>query len=85
MPKFDPYKPPMSVKESEQLLKGANDWEASKLGWRAAFGDFLTVAVLLAGFAGVALALWLLSLVIGTTAAGLIGFVGVLIWLGRQE
>lgn len=85
MPKFDPNKPPMSLRESEKLLKESNAWEESKLGWSSAFGEILTVGAVLGTFGLIALALWLLSLVIGPTPAGIIGLIAVMIWLGRKE
>ncbi len=85
MPNFDPQRPPMSLSESEHLLKAAGAGEERKL-WRATvFWDWLTISAVLGLFAAVAIALWLGSLVIGATAAGLIGFLLVMLWLWRQE
>lgn len=81
MPKFDPYKPPMSLDESERLLRAADQEDFAK----ADRAQTLMILGLLAIFAGVAVGLWLLSLVIGPTPAGLIGFFAVMIWLWRQE
>lgn len=81
MPKFDPYKPPMSLDESERLLRAADQAKYSK----ADFGEYLLIGGLLLLFAAIGVGLWLLSRVIGTTAAGLIGFFAVMIWLWRKE
>lgn len=81
MAKFDPYKKPMSVQESEQLLRDADKHDATK----AHFQSNLMIAGLLLFFVAVAAALWLGSIVIGATAAGLIGFFLVMLWLWRQE
>ena len=85
MPKFDPYQRPMSLQESNDLLNGADDHDAAKLGMRSTFWEVVTLGAVLGLFGAVALALWLGSLVIGATAAGVIGLVGVMIWLGRRE
>lgn len=71
----------MSLDESESLLKAADDADYSKASMRATFG----VVMLIAFFVTIALGLWLLSLVIGTTAAGIIGFLAVMMWLWWQE
>ena len=81
MPKFDPYKPPMSLDESERLLRSADQQQFAK----ADRAQLLMILGLFAIFAAVGIALWLGSLVIGATAAGIIGLIGVLIWLGRRE
>ena len=81
MAKFDPYKKPMSVQQSEQLLRDADKHDATK----AHFQSNLMVGGLLLFFVAVAAALWLGSLLIGATAAGLIGFFLVMLWLWRQE
>lgn len=81
MPKFDPYRPPMSLDESERLLQAADQEDYS----RADLGQSLLTIGLLAIFGVFALALWLLSLVIGPTPAGIIGLIAVMIWLGKRE
>ncbi|UIS65480.1 replicase [Acidovorax phage AP1] len=81
MAKFDPYKKPMSVQESEQLLRDADKYDATK----AHFQSNLMIAGLLLFFVAIAAALWLGSILIGATAAGLIGFFLVMLWLWRQE
>lgn len=81
MAKFDPYKRPMSLEESEQLLRDADSHDAT---W-AHFQLNLMWLGLLLFFVAVAAALWIGSLLIGATAAGLIGFFLVMLWLWRQE
>lgn len=81
----DPNRPPMSLRESEELLNRSGDWEATKAGWMGMFGELQLLLVVLGGLAVVALALWLGSAVIGTTAAGVLAFVIAIIWLGRRS
>ncbi|MDH2234560.1 hypothetical protein N5K37_32105, partial [Delftia tsuruhatensis] len=52
---FDPRKPPLSHEESKALLKGANSWDATKLGWKSALGEWLTLGLIVAVFAGAGL------------------------------
>ncbi len=81
MAKFDPYKRPMSIEESEDLLRGADQQEYTKADLRVN----LAIGGLLLLFVAVAAAIWLGSLFIGATAAGLIAFFLVMLWLWRQE
>ncbi|WP_333906862.1 hypothetical protein [Delftia acidovorans] len=81
----DLKKPPLSHEESKRLLKAAHSWDATKLGWRAAAGEWLTIGKIVAIFSAVGLVLWFLSLALGTTAAGVIGFLAAVIWLMRKE
>lgn len=81
MVNFDPDQRPMSLQESEQLLRDADAHDAT---W-AHFQLNLLGVGLIVFFVAVAIALWLGSLVIGATAAGLIGFFLVMLWLWRQE
>lgn len=71
-----------------ELLRKADQWEQWKRNFwpnlRAAAGEFLTIALVVAFVAGVTATLWLGSLLIGATAAGLIGLLGVMLWLGRK-
>lgn len=71
----------MSLDESERLLKGAEQDDYNKAATRETIG----IVLLLGTFGLIALALWLLSLVIGPTPAGIIGLIAVMIWLGRKE
>lgn len=83
------YEPPRDHRESLDLLKKAEQWEQWKRNFwpnlLAVSGEFLTIAFVLAVVAAVVLALWLGSLLIGATAAGIIGLIAVMIWLGRKE
>lgn len=47
------YEPPRDLQESEQLLRGAENWEATKRGWVTDFAIWalVAVAVAAAGFA----------------------------------
>lgn len=47
MPKFDPHARPMSLDESETLLKADADWQRTKDGWHV-FGQFILFLALLA-------------------------------------
>lgn len=67
-PPFDPYKPPRSLAENEALLKGAEDWEATKAGWRGMLNEFYLLLLIVGGVGGVVLALWLGSVTIGVGA-----------------
>ncbi|WP_310636016.1 hypothetical protein [Delftia acidovorans] len=82
-----PYKhrPPTDLQESQDLIKAANDADAAKLGGKVAFGEFLTLATVVGMFAAAALAVWLLSLMVGATAACVIGFFAIIIWLMSKE
>jgi len=53
MAQFDPYKKPMSLAESEELLKGHDQNEASKDAWKS-FGGLLLFILALVGIALVA-------------------------------
>ena len=79
------HRPPADLRESQDLIKAANDADAAKLGGKVAFGEFLTLATVVGIFAAVALAVWLLSLMVGTTVAGFIGFFAIIIWLMSKE
>lgn len=83
------YEPPRDHQESIDLLRKADEWEQWKRNFwpnvAAAGSEFLTVAFVVAVVAGVVLALWLGSVIIGATATGLIGLLAALIWLWRKE
>lgn len=85
MAQFDPNRPPMSLSESEELLKRSGDWEATKAGWSGMFGELQLLAVVLGWLAVVVLALWAAAAFIGPMAAGILGFIVAIIWLGRRS
>jgi len=73
MPKFDPYKPPLSVEESERLLTGARNRDATKA--RTAYDLALTGGILkvLLAVIAVGAAFWFLGEAIGGLAAVVLG------------
>ncbi len=82
---YDPNKPPMSLKESEDLLKGSDDWKAAKAGWAGMFGE-LSLLVVVIGTALIAgMVLLIGGAVLGSTVAGLLGLAVALLWLSRRN
>lgn len=57
MPKFDPYKPPLSVEESERLLRKEAEHRKAKGEWKMVGGFLLGILalVLVIGGFGVAI------------------------------
>lgn len=85
MADFDPNRPPMSLKESEDLLKGSDDWKATKAGWAGMFGE-LWLLVIVVGAALIAgLVLLIGGTILGSTVAGLLGLAVALLWLNRRN
>ena len=80
----DPYRPPMSLRESEELLNRSGDWEATKAGWAGMFGELQLLVVVVGVIGAAALALWAGSSLFGATAAGVAGLVFALVWLNRR-
>ena len=76
MAQFDPLKKPMSLAESEELLRGHADTEASKNAWRS-FGGLLLFILAIAGACMVAF----LS-VSFTVVAWIVGIAGVIYAIG---
>lgn len=68
----DPYKPPMSLAESEELLKGAAHQDSSKNAWRS-FGGLLLFILAILGAVLVAFASVSFTLV-----AWIVGIAGVI-------
>lgn len=81
---LDPHKPPMSLKESEELLKGHADSERTKDAWRSVGGVLLFVLALVGVFLVTTLSVSfsLVAWVVG--AAGLIYAIGAIASAGRK-
>ncbi|MFN7152935.1 MAG: hypothetical protein ACK4OE_04520 [Acidovorax sp.] len=76
-----PYERPMSLSESENLLRSAENWEATKRGWLADFGIFaLVVAALGVG----ALIFFGLVAAAGSVVAVVVTIVAVLYWHDKK-
>lgn len=82
---LDPHKPPMSLKESEDLLKGSNDWQATKAGWAGMFGELSLLVVVIGAALIAGLVLLIGGTVLGSTVAGLLGLAVALLWLSRRS
>ena len=77
----DPYRRPMSLSESDNLLRSADDWEATKRGWAADFG---ILALVIVAVVGALLGLLGVAAVAGPVVAVIAFVVAVLIWHDRK-
>lgn len=84
MSKFDPYKPPMSLQESDGLLKAAEQHELNRFTWNGVWETFQFWGMVLGVPTVIGLALWLGTAMIGANATGLIALVIIFIWLARR-
>ena len=75
------YDPPMSLRESENLLQSAENWEATKRGWIADFG---ILALVLGAIAVGTLLFFGLAAVAGSVVAVIVTVVAVLYWHDRK-
>ena len=76
----NPYKPPMSLQESESLLRSADNWEVTKDGWISGIGILALVCVAIT----VAAALFFgLAAAAGPAVAVVVAIVAVLYWHDR--
>lgn len=80
----DPYKPPMSLAESEELLRGHAEAEGTKDAWRSVGGVLLFILAMVGVFLVTALSVSfsLVAWVVG--AAGLIYAIGAIASAGRK-
>lgn len=77
----DPYQRPMSLGESENLLRSADNWEATKRGWAADFG---ILALVIVAIGGAVLGLLGVAAVAGAVVAVVAFVVAVFIWHDRK-
>ena len=70
---FDPRKPPMSLEESQHLLREAKKQEMAKRYWKDIFISLYGVSFIVAAVAGLGFVFWALGEAIGTTAAIFLG------------
>lgn len=70
---FDPRKPPMSLEESQHLLREAKKQEMAKRYWKDMFISLYGLLFVVAAVAGLGLVFWALGEAIGTTAAIILG------------
>jgi len=74
---FDPHQRPMSLEESDRLLRGAENWEATKRGWGA---DLAIWSLFLVAVAAGGLAFFGIAAVAGSVVAVIAFVVAVLLW-----
>lgn len=79
------YKPPRDLAESEDLLKGSEDWNATKAGWSGMFGELSLLVIVVGAVLVAGLVLLLGGTILGSTVAGLLGLVAALFWLSRRS
>jgi len=75
------YDKPMSLSESEELLRSADNWDATKRGWATDLGILALVLVAVA-FAG--LALFGLATTVGPVIAVIAFVAAVIIWHDKK-
>lgn len=73
----DPYQRPMSLSESENLLRDADNWEVTKAGWMSGLG---ILALVVAALAVGAVLFFGLAAAAGPIVAVIVFVVAVLIW-----
>lgn len=71
------YTPPMSMSESENLIRSANNWDATKRGWVADAG---ILALVLVAIVAAGLAFFGIAAVAGPIVAVIATVVAVFIW-----
>ena len=76
-----PYERPMSLSESENLLRSAENWEATKRGWVADLG---ILALVLAALGVGALFFFGLAAAAGSVVAVVVTIVAVLYWHDKK-
>ena len=76
-----PYERPMSLSESENLLRGADNWEATKRGWVADFG---ILALVFAALGVGALLFFGLAAAAGSVVTVVFTIVAVLYWHDKK-
>lgn len=68
MPKFDPYKPPLSVEESERLLRKEDERVESAALWKGV-GKFVLYAIAIAVVIALSLNFRLIGIIVGVAVA----------------
>jgi hypothetical protein len=77
----DPYQRPMSLSESENLLRDADNWEATKAGWISGVGILALVVAAIAVGAGLFFGL---AAAAGPAVAVVVTVLAVLYWHDRK-
>lgn len=77
----DPYQRPMSLSESENLLRDADNWEATKTGWVTGAAVLALVVAAIAIGAGLFFGL---AAAAGPAVAVVVAVVAVLYWHDRK-